>query len=631
MRPARLSHRGTILPHRGVGMTHCGKTGSSLPLGLVAAVLLGAASSEHELPSPSSLAGLEPAVQRQLLGAREAVERLLPGSAAASPARRDGDRAAAGATSVAAPDRELAAAYGSLGELYLIYDLTADAEPCLERAASLQPDQPRWPYLLGVLRQGRRDSAGAEAALWASLALAPSDLPALLRLGEVLLDGSRPDDAREVFERALAIDPRSAAALAGLGRAASAAGDHRSAIERFDAALALQPQATSLHYRLAIAHRALGDLEQARAQLGRSGEQPVTFADPVLDAARRRLTGVGALLRIGQSAAGSGAPAAAEARFREALAIDPESADAHQALGTLLEEQGRADEALEHYTEAMRLGLQNVPAGLHTAVLLRAAGRSQEAAALLAATAASAPDSAAVQAELASALEEAGQLDAALAAYDRWSSLEPDPRRRALALFHRSSIEAAQGSGAEAEASLRQALELDPDLAAAHFNLGTLYARRGALDDAAAHLERAVDLRPDDELAALSLGMALVLSDRGLEARRRLEAAVARHPDQPALAHLLARLLAACSDASVREPDRAVAMAGELSRAQPSADHLETLAMSLASASRFAEAAATQERAIAAIEAAGHGDLELARRRLALYRDGQPVLDPWKR
>jgi tetratricopeptide (TPR) repeat protein len=511
--------------------------------GVAVAALLAPAAALRELPPASSLAGLDPAIREQLLEARAAVERL---------AETSGD---------------LAAAYGALGELYLVYDLVADAEPCLENAAAMASRDPRWPYLLGVLRQGRRESAAAESAFRAALALAPSDLPALLRLGDVLLGQSRAREARDLFARALAIELESAAALEGLGRVAWSENDYRAAIERFERALALQPEATSLHYRLGLAYRALGDLEQARAQMARSGDRPVTFADPVLDAARRRLTGVGALLRVGQLAAMSAAPAVAEARFREALAINPSSPDAHHALGTLLEAQGRTDEALAHYVEAMRLGLQNVPAGRHTAVLL----------------------------------------------------------------FHRAGVEAEAGRGAEAEASLREALDLDPDLAEAHYNLGTLYARRGALDQAATHLGRAAELRPDDGSVQLSLAMALLLSDRALEALQRLEAALERRAGQLPLEHLLARLLAASSAPAVRDAERALTLTRELVEAQPSADHLETLAMSFAAGSRFAEAAQWQERAIEAIEAADSGDLELARRRLELYRDGRPVLDPWKK
>ena len=127
--------------------------------------------------------------------------------------------------------------------------------------------------------------------------------------------------------------------------------------------------------------------------------------------------------------------------------------------------------------------------------------------------------------------------------------------------------------------------------------------------------------------------MALLLLDRPLDARARLEAALAELPGDVALEHLLARLLAATSVASARDPERALALARELVEAQPSGAHLETLAMALAASGRFDEAIAWQERAVAAADAgasASAADRERARRRLALYREGRAVVDPWK-
>ena len=137
--------------------------------------------------------------------------------------------------------------------------------------------------------------------------------------------------------------------------------------------------------------------------------------------------------------------------------------------------------------------------------------------------------------------------------------------------------------------------------------------------------------------------MALLLLDRPLDARDRLEQALVALPGIDAIEHLLARILATTSVEAARDPERAYALASDLVSAQPDASpHLETLAMALAARGRFDEAAAVQTRAIAALEsaiaaspgnltAASSAELEAARRRLALYRDGRPVVDPWKR
>jgi tetratricopeptide (TPR) repeat protein len=263
---------------------------------------------------PSAPGGLEPAIERQLLDAKAAVDRLSA----------DGS----------AGPGDLATAYGSLGELYSLYDLASEAESCLREAIARDTREPRWQYLLGVVLEGEGELEGAAEAFRATLALRADDVPALLRLGDVSLDRAQAEEARAAFARALALE-RSAKALDGLGRVAFAQGDYDQAIARFEAALALQPEASSVHYRLGMAHRARGDKAAARRHLEQGGEKPVTFPDPVLDAAHRRVTGVGASIVVGQLAARAGATATAEARFREAVTLDPESPEAHHEFVAL--------------------------------------------------------------------------------------------------------------------------------------------------------------------------------------------------------------------------------------------------------------------------------------------------------
>ena len=70
------------------------------------------------------------------------------------------------------------------------------------------------------------------------------------------------------------------------------------------------------------------------------------------------------------------------------------------------------------------------------------------------------------------------------------------------------------------------------------------------------------------------------------------------------------------------------AAASSLAFDAATAAHLETLAMALATLGRFDQAIDAQERAVAASNAS---ELAAARKRLALYREGRPVVDPWKR
>ncbi len=81
-----------------------------------------------------------------------------------------------------------------------------------------------------------------------------------------------------------------------------------------------------------------------------------------------------------------------------------------------------------------------------------------------------------------------------------------------------------------AEAECRRALDLQPDLAGAHFHLGLIHRKRGELEDAADHLQMATTFKPDYTEAWYQLG-ALELARRNFaDARRHLDTALRLEP-----------------------------------------------------------------------------------------------------
>jgi tetratricopeptide (TPR) repeat protein len=83
----------------------------------------------------------------------------------------------------------------------------------------------------------------------------------------------------------------------------------------------------------------------------------------------------------------------------------------------------------------------------------------------------------------------------------------------------------------EARDAYRHALELDPDLADAHLNLGRLEHEAGELGRAEAHYRDAVRLAPEDPTSHFNLGV--LLEDRGRpeEAILAYRQAIVRDPD----------------------------------------------------------------------------------------------------
>ena len=72
---------------------------------------------------------------------------------------------------------------------------------------------------------------------------------------------------------------------------------------------------------------------------------------------------------------------------------------------------------------------------------------------------------------------------------------------------------AGRGQVDEAIAHYRKALEIKPDYAEAHYNLGIALAGRGQVDEAIAHYRKALEIKPDYAEAHINLG--IVLAGRG--------------------------------------------------------------------------------------------------------------------
>ena len=103
-------------------------------------------------------------------------------------------------------------------------------------------------------------------------------------------------------------------------------------------------------------------------------------------------------------------------------------------------------------------------------------------------------------------LRDQGKLDEAVACYRRALELKPD---YAEAHNNLGTAFKDQGKLDEAVACYRRALELKPDFAEAHNNLGIALKDQGKLDEAVACYRRALELKPDYAEAHNNLGNAL--------------------------------------------------------------------------------------------------------------------------
>ena len=189
-----------------------------------------------------------------------------------------------------------------------------------------------------------------------------------------------------------------------------------------------------------------------------------------------------------------------------AIRLNPRFPDAHNNLGQALESLGRADEAAIHYQEALRIAPDSPDTRNNLGALLLKGGRAEEAAGLFREAVAGLPDSAAAHDNLGQALAALGHHSEAAAEYGVALRLEP---AFAAAHAHLGIALAAQGRGAEAEAEYRESIRLAPGIADTYNNLGAALAGRGEIGEAARQFEQALRLDPSQLQARVNLGIAL--------------------------------------------------------------------------------------------------------------------------
>jgi tetratricopeptide (TPR) repeat protein len=442
---------------------------------------------------------------------------------------------------------KVAGAYGDLGQVYLAYAFNDAAADCFTNAATRDPRDPRWPYLLGAAHQaaGRLDEAAV--AFKQALDLAPQAAAGYVHLGEIHLLQGQPEAAEAILQKALDTPAMQPAARSLLGQAALARRDFKAAVEHLEAALAAVPDANRLHYPLALAYRGLGDRAKAEEHLARAGQVGLKPPDPLLDAVAGLRVGERVALMRGRVAAQAGRYAEAAEEFRKALAARPESVEARVNLGSVLALAGDRAGAIEHLREALRRDPANVTAHFNLGSLL-AESAPGEARSHLEAVVAARPADAEARRLLAKLLRDAGQLPAALEQYGRAVELAPGDETARLG---EAETLVRLGRYAEARKKLEEGLRQLPASGLLNHALARLLAAcpdRSVRDGARAlDLGMAVWQARQASAHAETIALALAELDRCAEAARWQRTAIeqARREGLGARSGDLARALSA--------------------------------------------------------------------------------------
>jgi tetratricopeptide (TPR) repeat protein len=194
-------------------------------------------------------------------------------------------------------------------------------------------------------------------------------------------------------------------------------------------------------------------------------------------------------------------------QYEQALRIMPDYGEPHNNLGIALLRLGRIDEGIEHFEQALQIN----------------------------------PDYAEAHYNLGVALAQTGKTDEAIAHYERALRIKPDYAEAhnglGAALLRTGNVQMAM-------AHYEAALGINPDYAEAHYNLGIALAQAGRLPEAMQQWEQVLRLKPDDVPAHYNLGNALQRQGRLPEAIEQFQQALKLRPDYTPAKNALARLQA---------------------------------------------------------------------------------------
>lgn len=436
---------------------------------------------------------------------------------------------------------------------------------------------------------------------------------ARLEAGAPLTDGSQPSlSPTEAGLRTLNLMSQGAEALA--------TGDAAAAVGFLDQALAAGEDSTALFLR-GVAHLELGELELARADLGRTiALDPDDIAAYCALSRARRASGdlegaVEAVTRAvelapddarlltlqGHMLLEAGHVDLAYEALQAAVKLDPENLETRRALGMLFSEAGDSESAEGSWRDALKLAPDDVLLHAGLANTLRDLGRDAEAVESYRAAVRLEPGNPVHLANLGSTYFRLEQMAQARDAYESALALDAlPPRSHSFVALNYGIVLEHLGDDAGAMDAYREAIASDTTRAEAHESLGLLLLDRGDEPGAFEQLGAAFDLELVSPEAVLHLGL---LADRlGVPERARQCAALldAWEETDAAVAYRRAQLLVRCQDPEVNDVPTAIAIledlvAGPLSG---SASTWNMLSEALSTAGRFDDALQAADRAL---------------------------------
>ena len=446
---------------------------------------------------------------------------------------------------------------------------------------------------MGEIYQAYALQASAEACYLNAIKLAGKRFRWVYLLARVVEGQGRLEEAVASYESALAIEPNSVPSLVHLGNVHLQLGRLDEASRKFQEAIELSPDSAAAHAGSGQVALKLRDYPAAVSAFTRALE---------LAPAANRLHYL-----LAMAYRGAGDQEAGKAHLEQSGSVgvrvdDPvdkelenllQGEKIHIVRGRLAFMAGQYRESIQEFREALNVSPSSCPGRLNLAAALASSGNVDEAVNEYEAATRNCSDSVALHFNL--------------------GRLYSEKQQPAKALEHY-------------QASLR----LDPADLATLVATAQLSVQQGLTEQASEYFKQSVTLHPDSEEAWYEFCSFLIRGKEYAKARDRLEEACNRLPAEGRLAELLARLLAASPDLSIRNGARSFEFAHRVYQAAPTVYHAETLALALAETDRCEDAAALLKQSIAVLQQSQRYPELLARmlNDVRRYEQGKPCRPP---
>ena len=314
------------------------------------------------------------------------------------------------------------------------------------------------------------------------------------------------------------------------------------------------------------------------------------------------------------------------ALYAATLQNNPRCWMAHYNLGIVLSEQGEADQAIEHYRQAVALRPDYAEAHYNLGRLLVEKGQLNDAIAHYERAAAINPADAETQNNFGVTLFGIGRTDDAIVHYQKALEIRP---HYAEASCNLANALIAKDDLDGAIARYKACLAAIPDQEAAQYNLASALLRKGRTDEAIVEYQKVLQMHPESADAHANLGIAFLTKGRVRDAMAEYTKALQISPENLAALSNLAWLLATSADPSLRNGSEAVRLAERADSASSRSDKhpavLRILAAAYAEAGQFAEAKESAQHALETANIQGNSTLaDALRDEIALYELGFP-------